>query len=149
MVNFKSFFILIALVFAFSSCSSDDDGGDNQQNNGGGGENNSSGKTIIPSGIAFVHADGSALAANECINSTTNYALLISSTSTGEGSFKPREVKYTLNGTQYVTTFSTDGNHQLTGITLVDGTNRVEIVGTNFAAEVHFAAPDTSFTLVP
>lgn len=59
----------------------------------------------VPIGIAFVHEGGWAIAANDCINPNGNYAVLIKTTSRGEGCFQPTAVEFSLNGLLYVVTF--------------------------------------------
>jgi hypothetical protein len=135
-MEFKSFFILITLVFLFSSCSKGDDERipiDDQE------------ITIVPFKITFVHEDGTAIAADECINPTSNYALLISTKYEGNlasEEIKPTPVKYTLNGTQYVATFLKDGDQVLNKAKLINGNNTAEIAETTLKTQLYLLAPD-------
>lgn len=125
-----TFSFLIAIMTAFSSCSNDDDF-----------------KTITPASINFVHQDGSPIAQNECINPTTNYALLIKTTSTGKGAFKATTIEYTFNGTPNVIAFSSD-EPQLIGVQLNAGYNIAEIVKSDYRAILYFNSHE-NFELVP
>ena len=125
-----TFGFLIALMATFSSCSNDDDF-----------------KTITPASINFVHQDGSPIVPNECINPTTNYALLIKTTSTGKGAFKATTIEYTFNGTPNVIAFSSD-EPQLIGVQLNAGYNIAEIVKSDYRAILYFNSHE-NFELVP
>ncbi len=125
-----TFSFLIVLMTAFSSCSKDDDF-----------------KTITPASINFVHEDGSPIAQNECINPTTNYALLIKANANGKGAFKATTIEYTLNGTTNVITFSND-KQQLIGVKLNAGYNIAEIVKSDYRAILYFNSHE-NFELVP
>lgn len=129
-MKYLIFSFLIALVTAFSSCSNDDDF-----------------KIITPASINFVHEDGSPIAQNECINPTTNYALLIKTNSSGKGAFKATTIEYTLNGTPSVITFSND-EQQLIGVQLNAGYNIAEIVKSDYRAILYFNSHE-NFELVP
>jgi hypothetical protein len=126
-----TFSFLIALITVFSSCSS---------------SNEDNFMTITPS-IAFVHEDGSPVAQNECINPTTNYALLIKANANGKGNFKATTIEYTLNGTPNVITFY-DDKQQLIGIKLNAGYNIAEIVKSDYKAILYFNSHE-NFELVP
>lgn len=125
-----TFSFLIVIMTTFSSCSNDDDF-----------------KTITPASINFVHEDGSLIAQNECINPTTNYALLIKTNSSGKGAFKATTIEYTLNGTPSVITFSND-EQQLIGVQLNAGYNIAEIVKSDYRAILYFNSHE-NFELVP
>ena len=125
----KLYSVLIAFIIVLSSCSKEDEF-----------------KTIAPTSIAFVHADGSALELNECINPNTNYAVLIKTNAAGTGVFKSTKVEYTLNGVPHIMSFVRDGE-QLNAIKLIGGTNTAEVVGTPFKAYLYFNT-DTNFELV-
>ena len=129
-MKYITFSFLIVLMTAFSSCSNDDDF-----------------KTITPASINFVHEDGSPIAQNECINPTTNYALLIKTNSSGKGAFKAITIEYTLNGTPNVITFSND-KQQLIGVKLIAGYNIAEIGKSDYRAILYFHSHET-FELVP
>ncbi len=128
-MKYLIFSFLIALITAFSSCSSEENL-----------------KTTTPS-IAFVHEDGSPIAQKECINTNTNYALLIKTNSNGKGIFKATKIEYTLNGINNIMTLS-NGVHQLNGIKLIDGYNSAEIVGSDHKASLYFNSHE-NFELVP
>lgn len=125
-----TFSFLLVVMTAISSCSNNDDL-----------------KTITPASINFVHQDGSPIAANECINPTTNYALLIKTNSSGKGAFQATTMEYTFNGTPYVITLSND-EPQLIGIKLNAGYNIAEIVKSDYRAILYFNSHD-NFELVP
>lgn len=125
----KLYNILIAFIIVLSSCSKEEEF-----------------KTIAPTSIAFVHADGSALQLNECINPNTNYAVLIKTNAAGTGDFKSTKVEYTLNGVPHIMSFVRDGE-QYNAIKLVGGTNKAEVVGTPYKAYLHFTT-NTNFELV-
>lgn len=125
----KLYNILIAFIIVLSSCSKEEEF-----------------KTIAPTSIAFVHADGSALQLNECINTNTNYAVLIKTNAAGTGDFKSTKVEYTLNGVPHIMSFVRDGE-QYNAIKLVGGTNKAEVVGTPYKAYLHFTT-NTNFELV-
>jgi hypothetical protein len=129
-MKYVTFSFLIALITAFSSCSNVDDY-----------------KTITPASIAFVHEDGSPIAQNECINPTTNYALLIKTNSNGKGAFKATTIEYTVNGTPNVITFST-AEQKLIGVKLNAGYNIAEIVKSDYRAILYFNSHE-NFELVP
>lgn len=103
-------------------------------------------QTIVPASISFVHEDGSALLQGECINPTTNYAILIKTNSEGNGVFIPTQIEYTLNGVLYVMSFISDGEKSNT-IQLISGQNKAEIVGTSLSAFIYFNTHD-NFELV-
>jgi hypothetical protein len=124
------FSFLMVLLTAFSSCSNDDDY-----------------KIITPASINFVHEDGSSIVKNECINPTSNYALLIKANANGKGVFKATTIEYTLNGTIKTITF-TSHKQQLIGVKLSAGYNIAEIVNSDFRAILYFNAQD-DFELVP
>lgn len=103
-------------------------------------------KTISPKSILFVHEDGTPLLQDECINPNTNYALLIKTTSDGDGIFRVTKIEYTLNGVPYVMSFSSDGE-QLNKIKLIDGDNKAEILGSSVKTYLYFNSHE-NFELV-
>jgi len=125
-----TFSFLIVLLTSLSSCSKDDDF-----------------KTITPASINFVHEDGSPIAQNECINPTTNYALLIKTNISGKGVFKEITIEYTLNGTPNIITLSND-KQQLIAVKLKAGYNIAEIIKTDYRAILYFNSHE-NFELVP
>jgi hypothetical protein len=129
-MKYLIFCLCISLITTFSSCSKEE-----------------SFKTITPESIAFVHEDGSPIAQNECINPSTNYALLIKTNSNGKGDFIATKILYTFNGVVSYITFSSDGQ-QLKGVKLIDGNNSAEIVDSDYKASLHFNSHE-NFELVP
>lgn len=125
----KLYSVLIAFIIVLASCSKEDEF-----------------KTIAPTSIAFVHADGSALELNECINPNTNYAVLIKTNASGNGNFKSTKVEYTLNGVPHIMSFVRDGE-QYNAIKLIGGTNTAEILGTQYKAYLYFNT-NANFELV-
>ena len=128
-MKYKSLTIVVFFAILLSSCTEDEQF-----------------RLTVPISIAFVHEDGRAIAANDCINPNGNYAVLIKTTSRGEGSFQPTAIEYSLNGVPYVVTFIKDED-RITPIKLRDGFNKVEIVGTAFTKSLYFDS-HTTFELV-
>lgn len=127
-MKYKSVIILIFCTILFSSCTEE------------------LFRETVPESVAFVHDDGTPISPNDCINPNGNYAILITATSIGDGSFQPTAIEYSLNGVPYVVTFIKDED-RITPIKLRDGFNKVEIVGTAFTKSLYFDS-HTTFELV-
>lgn len=121
-MKIKQFGILITLLMVFLSCSKDEE------------------FTIIsPTNISFVHEDGSKISINECINPNGKYAVLIETTSKGNGKYKIIVVEYTVNGALYSMTFLKEGA-QICPITLAAGQNTAQISGSALTSNIQYIA---------
>ena len=118
-MKIKQYCILIVIVMFFFGCSSDDD------------------HTPVPPKISFVHADGSKIADNECISPSVKYAIKIEINSIYNKKAKPVRIDYSVNGVLYTMTFSNNGS-QINPITLVDGNNMAQIVGSEYKVNLKY-----------
>ena len=116
----KNSFLLLLLVMAFFSCSPDEEP-----------------NVMSPSNISFVHADGTAIAENECINLNMKYAIKVETTSKFKTKGQPLRVDYTVNGVVYTMNFSIKGA-QIIPIVLVEGDNLAQILGSDYKAYLKY-----------
>jgi hypothetical protein len=117
-MKIKQYFILILVMIAFFGCSDEEEE-----------------RIIYPQSISFVHADGSKIDDNECINPNVKYAIKI------ETNFfdvkRPFTVDYSVNGVLYTMTF-TDTNSRTNPVTLTNGDNSAQIKGSNIKAVLKY-----------
>lgn len=98
--------------------------------------------TILSSSvISFVHEDGSALAADECIKPLGKYAVSVTVKFDDPNSKAPYTFEYTLNGAAYSMTFTKEGT-QINKITLVNGFNTAKVSGSNIEAKIFLGSHD-------
>ncbi len=109
------FFLALAILMLFS-CESDDS------------------ISVIethPSGIRFLHIDGTEIEDMDCINLEMKYLVEISVFQAGEGLFKPTSVNYSVNGTTNSMTFSKQSQLiQTNQVVLILGSNIAQIENT-------------------
>jgi len=121
--------VLTAILLLFSGCSKDDEFVD-----------------IVPSQINFVKEDGTLLTADDCIDPSKKYNVLIETVAEGSGSFKATKVEYTVNGVSYSMTFMRAGT-QINAVNLVNGLNIAQIVESGYVAIINYVV-QTDFELV-
>jgi hypothetical protein len=129
-MKFISYTSLLVLFIVLTSCSA-------EQNF----------KTMTADKIEYVHADGSPILPNECINPDTKYAVAIRTKSEGSGPFQALKVVYTINGVPYIMSFFNYGT-EINTVELVDGLNKAEIVGGVYKTYIYFGS-QTEYELVP
>lgn len=117
MVRIKQYYILALVMFLFFSCSESEE------------------TAIYSKSISFVHADGTKLAENECISPNVKYGIKIETNFVDIN--RPFRVDYSVNGTTYTMTFTTSTS-QTNPITLVNGNNTAQIVGSNYKAVLKY-----------
>ncbi|OXB00845.1 hypothetical protein B0A72_18915 [Flavobacterium pectinovorum] len=91
--------------------------------------------TISPQSISFVHADGSKIAENECISPNVKYGIKIETNYVDQN--RPFRVDYSVNGVVYTMTFTVKTS-QVNPITLINGNNDAQIVGSNYKAVLKY-----------
>ena len=124
-----SFFLIIAFA-VLGSCSPEDEP-----------------DKIVSAQIAYVHENGTAVLAGECISPNAGYAIAITPKfNKKRNSYTPTEVRYTLNGIEHVMIFSKSGR-QLQNVKLANGINQAQIVGTNNKTQISLYSHD-NFELV-
>lgn len=111
-MKIKQYSILILVMIAFFGCSDHEDE-----------------ITIVPQSISFVHGNGSKIAQNECISPNVKYAIKIETNYVDVN--RPFTVDYSVNGVVYKMTF-TVGTSQINPVTLTNGDNSAQIIGSNF-----------------
>lgn len=112
-MKIKQYYILILVMIVSFSCSDQDE------------------TVIVPQSISFVHADGSKIAENECISPSVKYGVKVETNYVDAN--RPFRVDYSVNGVVYTMTF-TASTFQINPITLTNGENSAQIVGTNYKA---------------
>ncbi|WP_281233897.1 hypothetical protein [Flavobacterium gelatinilyticum] len=117
-MKIKQYYILAAAAFVFFSCSDDK-------------EREPEEIAISAQSISFVHADGSKIAENECISPNVKYGIKIETSHADVN--RPFRVDYTVNGVVYSMTFTT-ALSQVNPVTLSNGVNAAQIVGSNHKA---------------
>jgi hypothetical protein len=110
-MKIKQYYILALILFLFLGCSDHEEP-----------------VTIYPKSISFVHADGSKIAEGECISPNVKYGIKIETNFVDV--YRPFRVDYSVNGVIYTMTFATSTS-QINPITLTNGDNAAQIVGTN------------------
>ena len=116
-MKIKQYSILILVMIVFFGCSDQDE------------------ITIRPQSISFVHADGSKIAENECISPNVNYGIKIETNYVDQN--RPFRVDYSVNGVVYTMTFTVKTS-QVNPITLINGNNAAQIVGSNYKAVLKY-----------
>ncbi|KIQ14493.1 hypothetical protein RT99_21820 [Flavobacterium sp. MEB061] len=91
--------------------------------------------TIVPLSISFVHADGSKITENECISPNVKYGIKIETNYVDQN--RPFRVDYSVNGVVYTMTFTVKTS-QVNPITLINGNNEAQIVGSNYKAVLKY-----------
>lgn len=117
-MKIKQYSILIVVMIVFLSCSHYEDE-----------------IVISPQSISFVHADGSKIAENECINPNVKYGIKIETNYVDQN--RPFRVDYSVNGVVYTMTFTTTTS-QINPVTLTNGDNAAQIIGSNYKAVVKY-----------
>lgn len=117
-MKIKQIYILILVTIVFFGCSDHEDE-----------------ITIYPQGISFVHADGSEISKNECINPDLKYAVKVKTNYVDAK--RPFRVDYSVNGVVYTMTFTTSIS-QINPVTLSNGTNSAQIIGSNYKAVLNY-----------
>jgi hypothetical protein len=102
--------------------------------------------TLNTTDFAFVHKNGSAILAGECISSADNYAVSITTKAEGSGAFKAKKIEYTVNGATYNATFTAAGT-LLNNIILRDGLNILQISESGASVSLYYYSHD-EFVLV-
>ncbi|MFB9076323.1 hypothetical protein ACFFLS_19370 [Flavobacterium procerum] len=113
----KQYYILILVMFVFLGCSEHEE------------------TEIYVQNISFVHADGSKIAENECINPNVKYGIKVETNFVDVN--RPFRVDYSVNGVVYTMTF-TINTSQVNPITLTNGENAAQIIGTNYKATLKY-----------
>ncbi|SHN19466.1 hypothetical protein [Flavobacterium pectinovorum] len=116
-MKIKQYSILILVMIVFFGCSDQDE------------------ITISPQSISFVHADGSKIAENECISPNVKYGIKIETNYVDQN--RPFRVDYSVNGVVYTMTFTVKTS-QVNPITLINGNNDAQIVGSNYKAVLKY-----------
>ncbi len=112
-MKIKQYYILALVMFLFLACSEHEE------------------TPIYTKGISFVHADGSKISENECISPNTKYGIKIETNFVDIN--RPFRVDYSVNGVVYTMTFTT-ATSQVNPITLANGDNTAQVVGSNYKA---------------
>jgi hypothetical protein len=113
-MKIKQYSILILVMIVFLGCSDHEDE-----------------ITISPKSISFVHADGSKIAENECINPNVKYGIKIVTNHADVN--RPFKVDYSINGVVYTMTFTAVAS-QINPVILSNGTNSAQIIGSDYKA---------------
>lgn len=116
-MKIKQYYILAFVMFLFLACS------DYEERN------------IYAKSISFVHADGSKLSENECISPNVKYGIKIETNFSDIN--RPFRVDYSVNGVVYAMTF-TENTSLVNPITLINGNNAAQIVGTDHKAVLKY-----------
>ena len=116
-MKIKQYSILILVMIVFFGCSDQDE------------------ITIRPQSISFVHADGSKITENECISPNVKYGIKIETNYVDQN--RPFRVDYSVNGVVYTMTFTVKTS-QVNPITLINGNNAAQIVGSNYKAVLKY-----------
>lgn len=116
-MRIKQYYILALVMFLFLSCSEHEE------------------TAIYSKSISFVHADGTKLTENECISPNVKYGIKIETNFVDIN--RPFRVDYSVNGTTYTMTFTTSTS-QTNPITLANGNNTAQIVGSNYKAVLKY-----------
>ncbi|WP_269235997.1 hypothetical protein [Flavobacterium flavigenum] len=116
-MKIKQYYILAFVMFLFLACS------DYEERN------------IYATSISFVHADGSKLSENECISPNVKYGIKIETNFSDIN--RPFRVDYSVNGVVYAMTF-TENTSLVNPITLINGNNAAQIVGTDHKAVLKY-----------
>lgn len=90
---------------------------------------------IHPRSISFVYADGSQISENECIDPNAKYGIKIQTSFADIN--RPFRVDYSVNGVVYTMTF-TNKITQINPVTLSNGSNSAQIIGTNYKATLKY-----------
>ncbi|MBF4518999.1 hypothetical protein IRZ71_21805 [Flavobacterium sp. ANB] len=117
-MKIKQYSILIAVMIVFFGCSHYEDE-----------------IVISPQSISFVHADGSKIAENECISPNVKYGIKIETNYVDVN--RPFRVDYSVNGVVYTMTFTVNTS-QINPITLTNGDNSAQIIGSNYKAVIKY-----------
>jgi hypothetical protein len=117
-MKIKQYSILILFMVVFFGCSHYDDE-----------------ITIVPQSISFVHADGSKISENECISPYVKYGIKVETNYVDVN--RPFRVDYSVNGVVYTMTF-TSSTSQVNPVTLTNGDNSAQIIGSNYKAVLRF-----------
>ncbi|WP_163411211.1 hypothetical protein [Flavobacterium ajazii] len=116
-MKIKQYYILTLVMFLFLACSDIEE------------------RTIYAKSISFVHADGSELSENECISPNVKYGIKIETNFVDIN--RPFRVDYSVNGVIYAMTFTVNTS-QVNPITLTNGDNAAQIVGTDHKAVLKY-----------
>lgn len=116
-MKIKHYYILALVMFVFYGCSEQEE------------------TEIYAQNISFVHADGSKIADNECINPNVKYGIKVETNYVDVN--RPFRVDYSVNGVVYTMTF-TINTSQVNPVTLVNGENFAQIIGTNYKATLKY-----------
>jgi len=116
-MKIKQFYILSLVMFLFLACTEHEE------------------TAIYPQNISFVHADGTIIAANECIDPNAKYAIQIQTNFVDLK--RPFRVDYSVNGVMFSMTF-TDKATMINPITLSNGNNVAQIIGTDHKATLKY-----------
>lgn len=119
-MRIKHYSILALISLVIFSCSHDSDS-----------------TPVSPIKISFAHADGSKISENECINPNTKYVIKIETNSKFTTKKKVKKLDYTVNGAVYSMTLS-NNDIQTNPITLVDGDNFAQIVGSDIKCNLKY-----------
>ncbi|MFH6951050.1 hypothetical protein ACHRV6_21335 [Flavobacterium sp. FlaQc-51] len=117
-MKIKQYYILLLVMIVSFSCS-----------------DHESEITIVPLSISFVHADGSKITENECISPNVKYGIKIETNYVDQN--RPFRVDYSVNGVVYTMTFTVKTS-QVNPITLINGNNEAQIVGSNYKAVLKY-----------
>jgi len=117
-MKIKQYYILLLVMIVSFSCS-----------------DHESEITIVPLSISFVHADGSKITENECISPNVKYGIKIETNYVDQN--RPFRVDYSVNGVVYTMTFTVKTS-QVNPITLINGNNAAQIVGSNYKAVLKY-----------
>ncbi|WP_417940459.1 hypothetical protein [Flavobacterium sp. RS13.1] len=115
-MKIKQYYILLFVMIVSFSCSDHEE-------------------EITPRSISFVHADGSKITENECISPNVKYGIKIETNLVD--SSRPFRVDYSVNGVLYTMTF-TSSTSQVNPVTLTNGDNAAQIVGSNYKAVLKY-----------
>lgn len=124
-MKIKQYYILTTAAFLFFSCSDDQVVEPEPVKQ----------VEIAAKSISFVHADGSKITGNECISPNVKYGIMIETNAVDVD--KPFRVDYSLNGVVYTMTFAVSTS-QVNPVTLVNGENVAQIVGTYYKANLKY-----------
>lgn len=117
-MKIKSYYILALVMFLFLGCSDHEEP-----------------INIYPQSISFVHADGSKISESECISPNVKYAIKIETNHVDIN--RPFRVDYSVNGVVYTMTFALNIS-EINPITLVNGTNTAQIIGSNHTTVLNY-----------
>jgi len=101
---------------------------------------------LAESEISFVYEDESKVLESDCIDPNKNYKLLLRVVSNKIGDFKPTKVDYTLNGSLYSITFTSEGSKTIP-VNLIEGENIAQIVRSGSESRIHVVSQE-DFVLV-